>query len=532
MRVFLQRVGHALKTAGFYGVLVPCCAVLLICVFFTISALYGAFLGAVVKYSGIRLWPALELIGLALVFGLVRRLYVKRIAGANLRRMISRILLVAASVVLCVQLAGWVGLEIAKYRWHAVGGKTHIRDLRKPPVSPANDAVPLLERAFLRAVSFPHDKFADLDPANIPSADGTPPPGSVWRGPIPYPEEHFADQEPVSEPPWWELIPLGNVFIDTPYRKWSFTFDIWEGPLDDDHLLIFRQYVEANRESIQLAMEAAERPTAAWPEDYTDVSVDDDSYLNGAHTLIWALAAQARLHMIDGQPEQAAKLVTRMHRLGLLVSAPNTFNSRVAGFRYDTFAMYAMQLFFQSASADLSEMEASLASRDYTARFREDVQVESTRQYWWYRHGRDYSGLFSAWIFTGAGWLDAKYHLDEARAIVLATTAPMHEIESRFLLLKSPRWRLFPILTMIPRGDRVWFSYLRAQTQTNAALVCLRLRQYRQSHGQYPSSLAALGNVPVDPIDGQPFDYRRVDDGFVLQTRLKSPSFKCVWRWR
>jgi hypothetical protein len=61
-----------------------------------------------------------------------------------------------------------------------------------------------------------------------------------------------------------------------------------------------------------------------------------------------------------------------------------------------------------------------------------------------------------------------------------------------------------------------------AQTSANQAALACALERYRLANGQFPDSLAQLSprfitNAPNDVITGQPYKYRRADDGqFIL----------------
>ncbi len=60
-----------------------------------------------------------------------------------------------------------------------------------------------------------------------------------------------------------------------------------------------------------------------------------------------------------------------------------------------------------------------------------------------------------------------------------------------------------------------------AQTAANQAALACALERYRLANGQFPETLAALSpqfiaHPPNDVITGQPYKYRRTDDGQFL----------------
>lgn len=75
---------------------------------------------------------------------------------------------------------------------------------------------------------------------------------------------------------------------------------------------------------------------------------------------------------------------------------------------------------------------------------------------------------------------------------------------------------------LLPALRNVHTKSAAAQTAADQAALACALERYRLAHGQFPESLAALtprfmARAPNDVITGQPFKYRRTDDGqFIL----------------
>jgi hypothetical protein len=75
---------------------------------------------------------------------------------------------------------------------------------------------------------------------------------------------------------------------------------------------------------------------------------------------------------------------------------------------------------------------------------------------------------------------------------------------------------------LLPSLARVPNKAAKAQTATDQAAIACALERYRLANGQFPENLPALvprfaAHLPNDVITGEPFKYRRTDDGkFVL----------------
>jgi hypothetical protein len=76
-----------------------------------------------------------------------------------------------------------------------------------------------------------------------------------------------------------------------------------------------------------------------------------------------------------------------------------------------------------------------------------------------------------------------------------------------------------PLLTILmPSISRYHFVHTRHEAKRRAALLVAELRTYRQTHGRYPASLAALGSAAAatDPFTDAPFVYEATGDDFLL----------------
>ncbi len=109
-------------------------------------------------------------------------------------------------------------------------------------------------------------------------------------------------------------------------------------------------------------------------------------------------------------------------------------------------------------------------------------------------------------------------HYDQ---ITAAAAAPYQESRRQFAdieaKISSPEFRLTnPLMaTMLPSLSRAAELNTRAETRRRATLTVANLMAYRQQNGEFPETLDALGkgNLTSDPWSGQPFAYRRDQNG-------------------
>jgi hypothetical protein len=68
---------------------------------------------------------------------------------------------------------------------------------------------------------------------------------------------------------------------------------------------------------------------------------------------------------------------------------------------------------------------------------------------------------------------------------------------------------------------RVTVIEIQRNTHMNAARVALAVERYRLVKGELPEDLAILvpqfmESIPIDPFDGKPLKYKKLDLGFVV----------------
>jgi hypothetical protein len=99
---------------------------------------------------------------------------------------------------------------------------------------------------------------------------------------------------------------------------------------------------------------------------------------------------------------------------------------------------------------------------------------------------------------------------------------PVHEQASRIKQLEVNRSELpGRVEFVMPIWNRAASMFQQNQAMLRCAIVAVTLERYRLTQGRWPETLAVLTpallpEVPLDPYDGAPLRYRRLDDGVVV----------------
>ena len=140
--------------------------------------------------------------------------------------------------------------------------------------------------------------------------------------------------------------------------------------------------------------------------------------------------------------------------------------------------------------------------------------------------------MFGSALFhlVPGGWFDqnkasvGRMHLDlilpavnpEARQVSPAKVDEMASTLDQRLRQRSP-YNFFAAL-LLPALTKASTRAAQGQAAVDLARVACALERHRLARGQYPEMLDALApqfiaKIPHDVINGQPFKYRRMDDG-------------------
>ena len=105
---------------------------------------------------------------------------------------------------------------------------------------------------------------------------------------------------------------------------------------------------------------------------------------------------------------------------------------------------------------------------------------------------------------------------------VEAAKTPPEQLKSRLQEVKAEASRLDPFSARyFSTFEKLAQTSIRHQAFLRSAYVALAVERYRQTHGRWPDSLAALApefvkELPADPYSGSPLKYQRREDGVVI----------------
>lgn len=130
-----------------------------------------------------------------------------------------------------------------------------------------------------------------------------------------------------------------------------------------------------------------------------------------------------------------------------------------------------------------------------------------------------------AYKLTGLADLDELEYLDRIAPLFEAGELPIEEaiarardVEHEFKTISEGR---FLTRTLLPGLPRAMTEAAVTHAVLRAARTALAVERYRLKNGELPEDLETLApefldSVPLDPFDGQPLKYRRLDPGFVI----------------
>ena len=81
---------------------------------------------------------------------------------------------------------------------------------------------------------------------------------------------------------------------------------------------------------------------------------------------------------------------------------------------------------------------------------------------------------------------------------------------------------------LLPAVDKVGAAYWRSTAEARCAVVGIACERFRQQNKRWPGTLAELvpallPAVPLDPYDGQPLRFEKMDYGVVVYSVGKKP---------
>jgi hypothetical protein len=138
------------------------------------------------------------------------------------------------------------------------------------------------------------------------------------------------------------------------------------------------------------------------------------------------------------------------------------------------------------------------------------------------------TGLEAWWENVSGEWEFHRSHAPWIRVmtkIVEIAKLPVEQQRSRLKIYAESidRDRRIPVYVrlVVPAVTRVGESVARNQAWLRCTVVAIATERYRLAHNHWPESLQQLvpdflQEVPLDPYDGKPLRYRRLQDGVVI----------------
>ena len=331
------------------------------------------------------------------------------------------------------------------------------------------------------------------------------------------------------------------------------------GPLKRDHYFETDQTDLATRAAAAPAVLAGMKPDeavfaelrAAFTRKFSRFPVNYDleqpwntmvPHLAGVKGLCSRLNLMARAELAAGQSDQALSDVKLMLALGDSVKSEPFLISylvRVACVQIAISPVWEGLAEHGWNDAQLKELQERFSAFDFLTDLERPLQAERADALlaadfmkrpgpgwlipsgWCAREKLNYSVLFDVEMkgVMDLGSKTVSPATARSNAVELARQLPGLDAGSRVIAFLHSR---LIASMMLPALDNAYAKTAAAQTAADQAAVACALERYRLANGQFPETLAALtpkfmSQLPHDVITGQPFKYRRTDDGqFVL----------------
>jgi hypothetical protein len=309
-------------------------------------------------------------------------------------------------------------------------------------------------------------------------------------------------------------------------------------------LSLARKAIAANAEYFDLLDRASRTQHCAFNVSWGDPGGAFFPHYGGMRRAARLLAVRSQLHALEGQTDAAAQDCATIFRIAehpggdpVLIGTLVSIATHRIGLRQleavlssgELSPAVARKLLDQLAAADLEQsLERGLSGeRAFGISFFEaarrnpkslegieDSSVQSTLRARLFRlyptlgrplmnlDERSYLQLWQGSRTTA----ETSYPARLARAAAVQTDAE-----------RLPKYRSLLTRVITPGFPRVFESAYSCAAEINAARLALLLRLYRQEHGSYPTSPAALPQpLPLDPFTGKPLGYRAEGRGFVV----------------
>ena len=246
-------------------------------------------------------------------------------------------------------------------------------------------------------------------------------------------------------------------------------------------------------------------------------------------------------------------------RLGRQMVAPGDLDSHMARARIETDILEAYERLLRDRDERFEQIqipEAMLAGRKHRPLvhqtllgtpaftfYARGIRAERTDlltpigMLWTFVSDREQFGDgLAPWVFIpGNVYRDMAAYLTWSQQVLDALGRPRYrqDLNATPRVDTLPAYAGFARVIANPEALRVYNeSIARHEARIQLAVLAGRLRAYKGANGQYPETLDALDQVPVDPWNGQPIEYQTDGAGFRLTSAAPQGEDGHVdWHW-
>ncbi|HPO11843.1 MAG TPA: hypothetical protein PLI09_00240 [Candidatus Hydrogenedentes bacterium] len=317
--------------------------------------------------------------------------------------------------------------------------------------------------------------------------------------------------------------------------------EVKKGRFAEDLHKLAEDYLAENTEKLRLLHEAAKFPACRFPLDFSKGSALELPHLSQLRASMRLLSLEAILAAEDGDMNRALdSILTAFAVTNAIRQEPLVISQLVwmacHGIACDTvrrtmdLAPFSEEQLAQLATAlknaeDPESMGRGLAGERVLALMAYEDPILITNDLDHTIHG---AGTAAAALLqvTGALNRDCEYYLRMMNQMIDASRLPayeampaMRQIERR--LNASSSWLPSIARIQLPALTRIIEAQARDQAILRTTATSVAIERYRLLYNHLPEQIndltpSFLESIPIDPFDGQPLHYRRLDTGYVV----------------
>ena len=314
--------------------------------------------------------------------------------------------------------------------------------------------------------------------------------------------------------------------------------------LDQETKNLIAEYLETNVEALKLLHQGAAMKQCRYPIDMTQGIMLEIPHLAKLRAGARLLNLEAMLNAENGNPDKAVQAVVSSFGLAQSVTHEPLLLSQLSRIAFQAISQYSLE----RVLSRMELPEEHLITLTSAIREQEDpaamsLAFVSERCYYGYDEpllkgildnaGESvwlpYSGSKAKmFLYHASGLFDLDFalRLDMMEEFIDVANLPFHQrlqaCETLFRkaenLSRTARVFSRTALLGLPRTIRV---HLNITARIRAAYAALAVERYRLANQALPENLKKLvptylKEIPVDPFDGQPLRYKKLDKGYVI----------------